>query len=124
MSSLPSFSPPLVHQLKNSRLPVALGSGIMPSAARPSRPPPPVEPEAMAVGAAMASVGVEADAAGAVVSVGAAAAAVVLVAAGSAVLVDTGVEVAVSPPQADKTGKATTASAATHATRDFRVIIQ
>src|SRR3954454_4999690 len=38
MSFLPSASPPAVHQLKNSKLPLALVSGLMPSAASASRP--------------------------------------------------------------------------------------
>src|SRR5438552_10839462 len=95
MSFLPSASPPAVHQLKNSNLPLALGSGLMPSAASASRPI--VAPVAPVVGVSpvMACVGVSAAI---VVGVSAAITAVGVASGG------TGVGVGVSAPQADSSG--------------------
>src|SRR5215204_4271444 len=108
MSFLPSASPPAVHQLKNSNLPEALVSGLMPSAASAASMS---SDEELPPVVAVASVPPEP-----VVAVGAAAA-VVLVGAGAVV------GVAVSGPQEERTGRATIIPAASHARRDFAVAI-
>src|SRR5436190_13910264 len=117
MSFLPSASPPAVHQLKNSKLPLALGSGLMPSAASASRPwvavMEVVEPGVFS--AAAASVGV--SAAITAVGVSAAAATVLVGTAGTAVAVG------VSVPQAARSGMSITARAASQATRVFNIDI-
>src|SRR5919202_371552 len=124
MSFLPSASPPAVHQLKNSNLPLALGSGLMPSAARaailspPDVPPPAggVIPTMASVGVSMASRGVLVAAAAAGVSVAAAPVGVSVAAAATGVSVAagaTGGAVGVSAPQAASIGMRITARAAT-----------
>src|SRR5438874_306395 len=114
MSFLPSASPPAVHQLKNSNLPLALGSGLMPSVASAASLSAADIPAvvgvvpviAAVVGVSAACIGVSVAAAAAGVSVAGAAAGVSVAAGGTAVAVG------VSAPQAASTGMRITARAA------------
>src|SRR5688572_23769661 len=106
-SFLPSASPPAVHQLKNSNLPVALSSGLTPSTSRSASVPPPkvMSPPVVPV-VAVASV-----MAPPVVAV----ASVVV----AEVFVGTAGGVVTSPPHADNTGRTSIIMAASHAALDL-----